>query len=603
MSAYPSVPKSAATAPRQKKRQHLSPTPATAASSNFHTVTCVTWSASGRNLGIGTPDGFLIYSTEPLVSAMNGSLVDSTLLPTDGGGADADNGGVLQEVCRCAVYGGVGLLSLYKQCSVVAFTGVQRRTVAARVQLADISQEPPSTFFTTVAASAYTARPATPSSRAMRPWPMEEDTAVAEWYGNWRASAFANASVPPSTIAATLAYVECPSTVAALHFCPHAVIAASSGDPKIVGSHVLYVFDHHLRPLYTLPVYPPSSNAYLKDMIAIAAAFTASNGAGMMVQRLRVMLPGEKKGEVRLLTLKKSVLTATAYDHLTDPTRQSSPHAASYNSGYSHRLVDRVLHQAPLRAVAITEDGRSGVTMSNQGMRLCLIDFVGDDIISERLSLDRGRLPAVTDAVSLAIVPVPQPGSRLYPSATLNGGGGSEDHERCNNDSGAVGASPLVGLASRQYQLLTEALHDIVVCLTSSGTIHIFGCGLQQILFYHSDKTLLPRVGYPYAFSVCLPSQLVKEPGASLFIVRSDVETSAAQYLPRRERRQAGTDEKRGSRAGHADAVAVAPLPSDLLAFQLRYMVNGSVRGARDAAMSSGDSPRCSLVVRCPLAA
>ncbi|KPA81180.1 hypothetical protein ABB37_04518 [Leptomonas pyrrhocoris] len=592
MSSYSAGSTSAAATPRQAKSQHASPTPANTAPSNFHTVTCVTWSASGRNIGVGTPDGFLVYSTEPLVSTLSGASLGSTPLPQISGRAETEDGGVLQEVCRCAVYGGVGLLSLYKQCSVVAFTGVQRRSAAARVQLADISQPPPSTFFTTTTAA----------SRAVRPWSVEENAAVAEWYEGWCASAFANASVPPSTIAATLAYAECPSTVAALHLCPHAVIAASSGDPKIAGSHTLYVLDHRLRPLYTLPVYPPSSNAYLTDMIAIAATFTASNGAGMMVQRLRVMLPGEKKGEVRLLTLKKSVLTATAYDSPASPARPFSAPAAAFNSGESHRLVDRVLHQAPLRAVAITEDGRSGVTMSNQGMRLRLVDFVGDDIISERLSLERGRLPAVTDTVSLAIVSVPQPGSHLRSAAAVvNGGGGAaEGHERCGSDSGVV--VPYADLPNRQYQLLTEALHDIVVCLTSSGTMHLFGCGLQQVLFYYSDKTFLPRVGYPYAFSVCLPSQLVKESGAALFVTRSDVATSAARFLPRREHRQAQRSGKTGAWTEKVDEVAASPLPCDLFAFQLRYPVSLSARDGRDAARSSGDGPCCSLLVRCPFA-
>jgi hypothetical protein len=515
-----------------------------------------------------------------------------------------DHGSVLQEVCRCAVYGGVGLLSLHKQCSIVAFSGVQRRTTAARLQLADVSQSPPSTFFL--------AKDPSTASRTLRPWPAEEDAAVREWYEGWRASAFANGSTPPSTVAATLAYVECPSTIAALRFSPHVIVAASSGDPKIAGSHTLYVFDHHLQPVYTLPVYPPTSNAYLNDMIAIAAVFTSSNGAGMVVQRLRVMLPGEKKGEVRLLTLKKSTLTATTYDPAVGAASfppsthgsngKKSTHGAPYTSGVSHRLVDRVLHQAPLRAVAITEDGRSGVTMSSQGMRLRLLDFVGDDIITERLSLDRGRLPAVTDTVSLAITPVPQPGAAGHGSG---GGvlhlrtamGGDERHERCSSDSGvATGAAEQ--LPNRQYQLLTETLHDIVVCLTSSGTLHVFGCGLQQVLFYHSNKTLLPRVGYPFAFSLCLPSQLMTESGAALFVARSDVSTSAAHYLPRRQR-QLG---QRGGKMENADVPSTSEVPTDFFAFQLRYSAGVTARETRDTAMAKGDASRSSVVFCCSLA-
>ncbi|KAL7707144.1 hypothetical protein N2W54_001438 [Lotmaria passim] len=586
-----------AVAPRHSKSQRSSPTSATSPLSDFHTVTCVAWSASGRNIGIGTPDGFIVYSTEPLVSTLSGS----PLSPSggngnnnNGSGTGTDDGAGLQEVCRCAVYGGVGLLSLYKQCSVVAFTGVQHRSAAARVQLADISQAPPSAFYTTTTATGTTAGfPAIAVSRAARPWPEEEDAAVASWYEQWRGSAFANTSAPPSTVATPLAYVECPSTVAALQFCPHVVIAASSGDPNITGSHVLHIFDHRLQPLYTLPVFPPSSNAYLKDMIAIAATFTSSNGAGMTVRRLRVLLPGEKKGEVRLLTLKRSVLTATAYDSPAKATTNNTStnmHAASYNSGDSHRLVDRVLHQAPLRAVAITEDGRSGVTMSNQGMRLRLLDFIGDDIISERLSLDRGRLPAVTDTVSLAIVPVPQPGS---------GGGGIGGHQRCGSDSGIA---TYAELPNRQYQLLTEALHDIVVCLTSSGTMHIFGCGRQQVLFYHSDKTLLPRVGYPYAFSLCLPSQLVKESGGVLFIARSDVESSAARYLPRREHCPAQRSGKGRSWVEKGNEGAASTVPGDFFAFQLRFPASASMSDACNGPINVGDGPHSSLFSRCSLA-
>lgn len=587
--------------PKSFRAEHPSPPPTNTGGFDFHTVTCVAWTASGRNIGVGTPDGFLVFSTEPLVATLGGSSAGPSMPAKSTNAADAWEAGALQEVCRCAVYGGVGLLGLYKQCSVVAFTGVQRRTASTRVQLADVSRSPPSTYFTTTArtegAKATQARSSrdgsTPLLGAVRPWPAEEDAAVAEWFEQWRTSAFANAQEPSSSVAATLAYVECPSAVAALHFCPHVVIAASSGDPRIAGSHTLSVFDHHLRPLYTLPVYPPSSNAYLTDMIAIAAAFTSLNGAGMVVQRLRVLLPGEKKGEVRLLTLKRSLLTATAYDGPAGPGAGLA--ASSSKTGESqHRLVDRVLHQAPLRAVAITEDGRSGVTMSEQGMRIRLLDFVGDDIISERLSLDRGRLPAVTDSVALAILSVPQPGG---PGRAATTGGGR--HERCGSESGGVAAAAYAELPNRQYQQLTEALHDLVVCLTSSGTIHFFGCGQQQVLFYHSDKTLLPRVGYPYAFSLCLPSQLAKESTATLFVARSDAGTSAARYLPRREHE--ATQEKRRStaRAVRPGELLTESLPGDLFAFQLRYPASLSARDAQNGSGVSGDGPRSTLFARC----
>lgn len=615
------------------KSQHNTLAPAsTSIHYDFHTVTCVAWSASGRNLGIGTPDGLLLYSTEPVVSQLSGAdAVAASPLPSlaPASTPDTTERAALQEVCRCAVFGGVGHLSLYKQCSVVAFAGVQRRTAATRLQLADLSQTPLSSFYinttvptkttaNTVGTTSVTATGAgsleRPSSRprAARPWPAEEDAAVAQWYENWRSSAFVNAIAPPPSIAAVLAFVECPATLAALQFNPHVVVAATSGDPKIAGSHTLYVFDHRLQPLYTLPIYPPSSNAYLTDMIAIAAAFTSSNGAGMMVQRLRVLLPGERKGEVRLLTLKKSTLTATAYDVASSSAsiavggRRGDTHAASYASGDTHRIVDRVLHQAPLRAVAISEDGRSAVTMSNQGMRLRVLDFVGDDIIHERLSLDRGRLPAVVDTVSLAIAPIPQPGGRHGLHFTHNdhdghpmasGDGGLVAHKRCgsSSDSGVVNS---MDLPNRQFQLYLEALHDIVVCLTSSGTMHVFGCGLRQVLFYHSDKTLLPRVGYPFAFSICLPSQLVHESGATLFVARSDVETSAARYLPRRELWQV----QHGKGSGAAAEAAANQQPADLFAFQLRYPASVSKRDAREAVGGAGEAPRSSLFVRCSLA-
>lgn len=600
MSSPAAAAESPPSRPRQTKRQpHASRTPAASSPFDFRTVTCVTWSASGRTMGVGTPDGFLVFSTEPLIATLSGSsAVPPPPLRPSVGVDDAGAGGILREVCRCVVYGGVGLLSLHRQCSIAALAGVQRRTAAARVQLVDMGQTPPSTFFTTTTSAAQPRRPTPP--HAGRPWPPEEDAAVSEWYEKWRSSACGSAVAPAPAIAAPLAFAACPATVAALHFNPHVVVAATSGDPNVAGSHLLYVFDHRMRPLCTLPVHPPSSNAYLTDMIAIAAAFTASNGAGMMVQRLRVLLPGEKKGEVRLLTLKKSVLTATAHDSAAangSGNGGSATAAALHSIGDTHhRLVDRVLHQAPLRAVAITEDGRSGVTMSTQGMRLRLLDFVGDDIITERLSLDRGRLPAVADSVSLAIVPVPQPGANTR-SATA----AWERHERCSSDSGVVAAA-CAELPNRQYQLLTEALHDIVVCLTSSGTLHVFGCGQQQVLFYHSDKTLLPRVGYPFSFSLCLPSQLVKESGVALFVTRSDIESSATRLLPRREHRLAQEATKAGAGVEAARPPPLAPPPGDFFAFQLRYPASLATRGAGDDSVLGGESPHSTLFVTCPFA-
>ncbi|TPP53709.1 hypothetical protein CGC20_10630 [Leishmania donovani] len=560
----PSSPMTTQAAPETGKRKAAATVLAPAAPSlpfDFHTVTCVTWSASGRNIGVGTTDGFLIYSIEPLFSNLSGASASQGTLAHSAEaasllGADVHNS-MVQEVCRCVVYGGVGLLSLYKQCSLVAFTGVQRRSAAARIQLADISLQAPPDFYA----------PSAPSPSAER----------------WRVSVFANSSAATATTVSTLAFVECPPTVVGLNFCPHAVIAAASGDPKIVGSHTLHVFDHHLNPLYTLPVYPPSSNAYLKDMIAIAATPTLSNGAGMAVQRLRVLLPGERRGEVRLLTFKKSVLTAASFEEATHDGyahRLGSPYRQGY--GDTHRLVDKVLHQAPLRAVAITEDGKSGVTMSEQGMRIRVLDFVGDDKMTNRLTLDRGHLPAVVDTVSLAIVAVPQAHPLLRNAAAAT----AYTHERCGSNDNNAPAHASEAL-SRQYQRLTEAVHDIVVCLTSSGTIHIFGCGLQQVLFYHSDKTLLPRVGYPYAFSVCLPPLLAKEGVASVFVARSDVTTSAVHYLPRHEHYVTKGRKRDGSNG------ATNHLPGEFFAFEMRYH---SSTAAAAAAGGAGSTSKCTTL-------
>nr|CAJ2479869.1 unnamed protein product [Leishmania braziliensis] len=583
----------AQTAPEAGKKKAAATVLAPAAPSppfDFHTVTCVTWSASGRNIGVGTTDGFLIYSTEPLVSNLSGTSTSQSTLDRSAEAAgllaaDVHNP-MLQEVCRCAVYGGVGLLNLYKQCSLVAFTGVQRRSAAARIQLADTSVQPPSDFYAPSAPppSAGVA-PATPPVPRCKPWPPEEDAAAAQWYERWRVSVFASSSAATATTVSTLAFVVCPPTVVGLNFCPHAVIAVASGDPKIVGSHTLHVFDHHLHPLYTLSVYPPSSNAYLKDMVAIAATPTLSNGAGMIVQRLRVLLPGEKRGEVRLLTFKKSALTAASFEEAAHDDYTNHPGSA-YRQGYgdTHRLVDKVLHQAPLRAVAITEDGKSGVTMSEQGMRIRVLDFVGDDKMINRLTLDRGHLPAVVDTVSLAIVSVPQAQPLMQNAATAT----AYTHERCgsNDNNAPVHVSETL---SRQYQRLTEVVHDIVVCLTSSGTTHIFGCGLQQVLFYHSDKTLLPRVGYPYAFSVCLPPLLAKEGVVSIFVARSDASTSAVHYLPRHEHCNAkgGRDDCSNSATHH--------LPGEFFAFQLRYHSSSAATAATGGA---GSTSKCTTLVR-----
>ncbi|KAK7197875.1 hypothetical protein NESM_000741700 [Novymonas esmeraldas] len=604
----PSSPVVAQAAPDTGRRRGTAtatggPAPAPPPSFDFHTVTCVTWSSSGRNIGVGTADGFLIYSTEPLISVLRGSR-DSQHPPVasaDPGGplaADSDHTPV-QEVCRCAVYGGVGLLSLYKQCSIVAFTGVQRRSAAARVQLADVSQPAPSSLYELSApplpmASNRTDRVATPSSRC-KPWPPEEDAAAAQWYERWRVSVFANSASAAATTLTTLAFVECPPTVVGLQFCPHVVIAAASGDPKIAGSHRLHIFDHRLHPLYTLPVYPPSSNAFLRDMIAIAATPTLSNGAGMEVQRLRVLLPGERKGEVRLLTFKKSTLTAT-------PLEVDTQGASVYRqgSGDAHRMVDQVLHQAPLRAVAITEDGRSGVTMSEQGMRIRVLDFVGDDKIAVRLSLDRGHLPAVVDTVSLAIAAMPHTHASLRHTTTA---AAAYAHERCgSNEIHGASSAHATEPPGLLYQRLTEAVHDIVVCLTSSGTIHVFGCGLQQVLFYHSDKTLLPRVGYPYAFSVCLPCALVKDDVAALFVTRSDVSTSAAHYLPHHERATAALVHggRRASGQHNSGGGAASSLPGEFFSFQLRYHTSSA---AADVTGETCGPSKCTMVACCRLSA
>ncbi|KAG5495130.1 hypothetical protein JKF63_02183 [Porcisia hertigi] len=520
---------------------------------DFHTVTCVTWSASGRNIGVGTTDGFLIYSTEPLLSNLSGACASPSLPCPSADTADPQateiHNGMVQEICRCVVYGGVGSLSLYKQCSLVAFTGVQRRSAAARIQIADVSRQASEDFYASPVPSWSSTKVMTPAPRR-KPWPPEEDAAVAQWYERWRVSVFANSAVAAATTVNTLAFAECPQTVVGLHFCPHAVIAAASGDPNIVGSHTLHVFDHHLNPLYTLPVYPPSSNAYLKDMIAIAATPRLSNGAGMVVQRLRILLPGEKKGEVRLLTFKESSMTTAPSDEsMHDSYVYHHGSAYRHVCGDTHQLVDKVLHRAPLRAVAITEDGKSGVTMSEQGMHIRVLDFVGDDKMTNRLTLDRGHLPAVVNTVSLAIVTVPQthPSTRNTTAATVS------THERCGS------------IDSNAPAHVSEAVHDIVVCLTSSGTTHIFGCGLQQVLFHHSDKSLLPRVGYPYAFSVCLPPLLVKKGMASVLVMRSDVTTSAVHYLPRHEH-----DATTGRRRDGSKAVA-DHAPSNFFVFQLSY--------------------------------
>lgn len=560
---------------------------------DFHTVTCVTWSASGRNIGVGTPDGFIIYSTESLVSHLSSSVP----APSPSSRAEDTSSdrvaGTVQEVCRSVVYGGVGLLSLYKQCSIVAFAGVQRRSAATRVQLADMSRAAPPDFYTTPDVAQKTATAAAPRSK---PWPAEEDAAAAQWYERWRVSVFANTAAAAATTLRTLAAVECPLTVVGLEYCPHVVTVATSGDPNVVGSHSLHIFDHNLRPLYTLPVYPPSSNAYLKDMIAIAATSTTSNGAGMNVQRLRVLLPGEKRGEVRLLTFKKSQLTADGgHDSYT----------SRHGFGDTHRLVDKVLHQAPLRAVAISEDGKSGVTMGEQGRRIVVLDFISDDKITKRLTLDRGHLPAVVDTVALAIVAVPQPHHALRHAGA--GAAVAYAHERCgssseHNNNAAVGGVHVGESGGSQYQRLTEVVHDIVVCLTSSGTMHVFGCGLQKVLFYYSDKSMLPRVGYPYAFSVCVPSLLVRDGAAVLFVVRSDIDTTAAHYLPRHERHQSIYKAQR-----HGWSDETAQLPGELFAFQLRYHTgyNGACAGdgmgdergpLSSGSSSSGSGARCHAI-------
>lgn len=521
---------------------------------NFHTVTSVAWSASGRNVGIGTPDGFLLYSAEPLVSRAGVSSSASPPVDAVHEAKEEMTGAkeelpCLQEVARRVVYGGVGLLALYKQSSVIAITGVQSRSAASRVQLVDVTRamavpnpQMPSTALNEAVGGSTTANaqaetPPCLASAEDPPWFPDDATKVSEWLQ--RVQFASSSSATPVSTVATLAHTVFPSMVAALSFCPNFILVATSGDPRIAGSHSLYIFDQHLHQLYLLPIFPPRSNSFLSDTVAIASSFTPALGAGVKIEWLRALLPGSRRGEVRLLTFKKTSLIGhpgggESHSHgQSDLSRKMSTHgeqhpsntaaaATGTNSGEYFILVEKLVHQAPLRAVAITEDGKRGVTMSEKGTRIKLLEFIEDGKISERLCLERGKLPAVTDAACLAIATVPQAAAQNH----------HRNVSECKVALDMGYSQHTSGFDSAPASPVVESIQDIVVCLTSSGTLHIFGCGKHQLLFYRNDKTLLPPVGYPYAFSICIPQLLLERCAATLFVARYDLQCSSMRYLP-----------------------------------------------------------------------
>lgn len=472
---------------------------------NFLSITCVAWSASGRNVGLGTPDGLMIFSTERLLqyereanAAAASSNPSATGISLEANRRDSSGGGGatqrLVEVCRRVIEGGVGLLSLYGQSSVVAVVGVRSPSQAMTVSLVDLSQPMQRTG---------------PEGEGDTD---EEDSELADGdamaaMGQPSLSVLGAATTQFDSLTPfdlrplTLAQARFPVSVAAVCCCPFFVVVGTSGDPRIAGSHKVYVFDLHLQQKYVFDAAPPRSNAFLQDCIAVATTWAPTVGAGVSVKRLRALLPGEKRGQVRLLTLKcTSVRRENSEITMEDgevvpgspPLASSSTAASSCGSSSSVGTFftgELTVHQSVLRAVAITEDGRRGATIGESGTKIKLIELVDDNKLVDRATLERGRTTAIVDSVSLRVVTLP------------------------NTHRGRSA--------------------DLVVCITSAGTIHLFLCDvLTGSLVYSREKILCPpKFTYPCAFAAVVPQPNTAATQCGLYIVQWSHEWANMRYL------------------------------------------------------------------------
>ncbi|CCW63156.1 unnamed protein product [Phytomonas sp. EM1] len=452
---------------------------------DFRTVTCVTWTALGRNLGIGTPSGFLIFSME---SALEGVIRRRT--PSFQGGpsttssiaepaASSPPAKAMEEVFRRIVEGGVGLLGLHGQSSVVAVSGVRTRAHAATVRLLDAS----------LPWRAPHPRRIRPKKETNEDEANEETETEASEGDEATDKGLGGVEKAKPRLCGVLAEARLPTTVAALHYGPSCVIVGLAGDPRVVGSHRFYVFDRYLTQKHVLEAFPPASNAFLQDAVAMASLWAPAVGAGMSINRLRVMLPGEKKGQLRLLTLKTATYAADAVGKGFPTTRPPDREGE-----VRFLLGDKLLHRSPLRAVAITPDGRFGVTIGEAGTKLRLLEFRDDNLIVERLTFERGRTAARVDSVSLHLILLP---------------GVDHDDDEKGDDNGL--STP----------------RALVACITDAGTLHLFLCDpRRQGVVHHCERALAVEGGksnpIPFAFSVLFPQPTAMRQGCGLFVFQWD---------------------------------------------------------------------------------
>lgn len=496
--------------------------PRLAVEHDFHTVTCVVWSGSGRNFGLGTPGGFLLYSVEPLLAPTPLSSFSSSHSPPP---PPSSQVGVV-EVCRRVVHGGVGVLSLYHQSSVVALSGVRSRREACTLQLVDAalpgvgpgtssgpSQGAPVPPVSDACDAKRTSLLFSPPLEAQQGLPTESP----------------NASPHPMTLAAA----EFPETVAGLRHTPYFVIAIVTGDPNVLSAQRLFVFDHTLQEKYRLSLFPPRNNRFLQDTLDVATNWVPAHGAGMSIKWFRAMLPGARKGEVRLLTLRHVTPTAPrTTSSLGNARREAQGEGSNGGERFTESppelpsevtfgVNELVVHQSRLRAVAISPDGRRGVTIGESGTKIQLLEFVEDTKMTVRATLDRGRTAAVVDSVSLRVLTLPGRGG---------GGGGAHD-----------------GNGHRLRR------RDLVVCVTSSGTVHLYLCedndssapqalssssSSRQQLLYVRDKALCPPGrDFPFAFAAMLSPSAVWQSTGALFVLWWPSGTGGLDYLVSHEDR------------------------------------------------------------------
>lgn len=536
-------------------------------SPDFRTITCVVWGASGRNVGLGTPDGFLLYSTEPLMASHTSNNSSSS----NSGGSQSMG---LREVCRRVVSGGVGLLALCGQSSLVAVAGAVDREAASTLRLVDASRpQVPSTTTTSATAALVD---------VMHGGSEDDSTGTTRPSPDDGFHPLDPTDLRPALVLAEAAF---PAAVTSVHLSARMIIATVAGDPGVVGSHRLYVFDAKLRQrLFYSPFPARSSTRVLADCVALAVATVATttttsvnagainnyysngssggnNGYGgggsslyfspppppppslMLVHRERAIVPGPLKGSIRLLTLAREPRgggsggwrhrkNANTNNRMGNGARPQPPEAsATFRSRWrcDNNTNDNDGDDTDADDEEGADEGNSHNTNDNNG-------GTWNFYISDR-GLHQAPLRAVAIAADGAFgVTIGETGTSIQLVEFTDHNNYAKGNGNGSNCKGATANSivPRLTLERGRTQAVVDSvsLHIIAIpttnasyyssttsqqqlrhlaaCITSAGTLHLFLCDTSRGTVLHSREHTLcppPGHGFPFAFAVALPPQ------------------------------------------------------------------------------------------------